>query len=128
MHSRCQPPDLGVLAATLRWQRGSISAEFALALPAVCLVLAIALGALGGQVSRIKLVDAAAVAARAVARGEDSSLALAMASQIFSEGEFLISNQADLACVQASFSVRVAGLGANLLELTETQCSRKQGL
>jgi hypothetical protein len=51
-------------------QRGSITAEFAVALPAVVLVLAMCLGCLQLGAQRLRLQDAAAVGARALARGD----------------------------------------------------------
>ncbi|QEO08698.1 TadE family type IV pilus minor pilin [Protaetiibacter larvae] len=48
---------------------GSAAAEFAVALPAVVLVLAVCLGAVGAGSQQLRLQDAAAVAARALGRG-----------------------------------------------------------
>jgi hypothetical protein len=48
---------------------GSVAAEFAVAMPAVVLVLALCLGALQLGGAQIQLQDAASAAARSVARG-----------------------------------------------------------
>jgi hypothetical protein len=48
-----------------------VSAELALAVPSVLLVLAICLTALALGVDQVRVVDAARVAARAASRGED---------------------------------------------------------
>jgi len=55
-----------------RWadDRGGVAAEFAATLPAVVVVLAICLGALGVGSQQLRLQDAAAAAARALGRGE----------------------------------------------------------
>jgi Flp pilus assembly protein TadG len=50
--------------------RGSVVAEFAIALPAVALVLLLGAGSLGACARQVRLQDAAADAARLVARGE----------------------------------------------------------
>ena len=59
-------------------ERGSITAELAMALPAVALVIAITLGAFSLQIERMKLVEVSASAARAVARGESEENARAL--------------------------------------------------
>ncbi len=55
-----------------RWadDRGSVVAEFATALPVVVIVLALGLGAIAVGSQQLRLQDAAAVAARALGRGE----------------------------------------------------------
>ena len=49
---------------------GSVTAEFAVALPAVTAVLALCLGAASTGVAQVKLEESARAAARAAARGE----------------------------------------------------------
>ncbi|NNH05284.1 hypothetical protein HLA99_15670, partial [Microbacterium ulmi] len=51
-------------------ERGSATAEFAIALPAVGLVLLLGAGALAAGATTVRLQDAAADAARLAARGE----------------------------------------------------------
>lgn len=51
-----------------------VSAELALAVPAVLLVLAICLTALALGVDQVRVTDAARVGARAASRGEDAAL------------------------------------------------------
>lgn len=53
-----------------RRDAGSVTAEFALLLPAVVVLLALALGAVRVVVTQVQCVDAARAAARAAARGE----------------------------------------------------------
>lgn len=52
-------------------ERGSVTAEFAVALPSVVLVLACCLGGMAVAGQQLRLTDAAALAARALARGDD---------------------------------------------------------
>lgn len=54
---------------------GMVTAETAVALPAVVLVLALGLGAAGLGVDTVRCVDAARVGARAAARGDDGAVA-----------------------------------------------------
>ncbi|WP_430592289.1 TadE family type IV pilus minor pilin [Humidisolicoccus flavus] len=68
-----------------RGERGSASAELALALPAVGLVLAIALSALMAAGSLVRLNDQAADAARAVARGESAAPFISAGIQLSQE-------------------------------------------
>ncbi|WP_431246765.1 TadE family type IV pilus minor pilin [Leifsonia xyli] len=51
--------------------RGSVSAEFAVALPAVLVCLALCVGAVHGAAQYASLAGAAAVAARLAGRGDD---------------------------------------------------------
>lgn len=53
-----------------RSESGMVTAEFAVALPAVIIVLALALGALAAATDQLRCVDAARVGARAAARGD----------------------------------------------------------
>jgi Flp pilus assembly protein TadG len=54
----------------LHSERGTVTAEFAIALPAVLLTLVFSLQALSVQVGRIDLISKAGQLARAAARGE----------------------------------------------------------
>ena len=53
---------------------GSVTAEFAVVLPAVILVVALAVGAVGASAQSVRLADAAAVVARQTARGDVDSV------------------------------------------------------
>lgn len=59
-----------------------VTAELAVALPALVAVLALGLGAVRLGVDRVRVVDAAHVAARLAARGEPTSVARAAARDI----------------------------------------------
>lgn len=54
--------------------RGSVTSEFAVLLPAVLVLLALALGAVRVVVTQVQCVDAARAAARAAARGEPADV------------------------------------------------------
>jgi Flp pilus assembly protein TadG len=60
-------------------ERGSVTAETAVALPALAVVLALSLWAVAAVTAQLQCVDAARVAARAVARGESPARSTAVA-------------------------------------------------
>jgi len=65
-----------------RSESGVVTAETAVVLPAVVVVLALVLWGVGAAVAQMRCVDAARAAARAVARGEDVGAARAAAAAI----------------------------------------------
>lgn len=58
---------------------GMVTAELAVAIPALVIVLAMVLGGVSLGVDQVRCVDAARLAARAVARGDPGSAASALA-------------------------------------------------
>lgn len=62
------------LRRRLAAEEGSAAAEFAVALPAAVVVLALCLGSVAASAQYVRLVDAAADGARAAARGDDPGL------------------------------------------------------
>ncbi|MCO4276712.1 pilus assembly protein [Pseudarthrobacter sp. HLT3-5] len=68
---------LGPAVSFRRWRRGpgnahgAVTAEFAVALPAVLLLLALLLAGASAGVTQLRLEEAARAGARALARGED---------------------------------------------------------
>lgn len=62
-------------------ERGMVTAELALAMPALVLVLAFALGALGLAIDEVRCVDAAGAGARAAARGDPPPAVTAVAAR-----------------------------------------------
>ena len=87
--------------------RGSVSAEFAVAVPAVVVLIALAIGALGAGSVKVRLQDAAADAARLAARGE-ASRAAGIVGAAVSGARATIGSDGDLVCVTASTEVRIA--------------------
>lgn len=63
-----------------------VSAELALAVPSVLLVLAICLTALALGIDQVRVVDAARVSARAASRGEDPAVVQQLARSRAPEG------------------------------------------
>ena len=66
--------------------RGMVTAELAVAIPSVVLVLAMCLVAVGAGVDQIRCVDAARLASRAAARGDDPAKVHALAAQAAPSG------------------------------------------
>lgn len=77
---------------------GGVTVEFALVLPAVVLVVASGVAALGIGAQAIRLADAAAVVARAEGRGDPGSGAAAAAR--LAPGADLSVDRGDLVCVR----------------------------
>lgn len=109
---RCRfPPEVGGKRGAAKRDRGSVTAEFAIALPAVILVLAGSLSGLQVAGQQLRLQDAAASAARAAARGDDPAaarLAPGAAVSRWSDG--------DLVCVR--LTAPSAALVGTLMQLT----------
>lgn len=110
-------------------ETGSVTAEFAIVLPGVLILLYLAISVMGIQSSRIGLVELAAECSRALARGESE----AVVEQLIQEsGRSIASNPAysDLSvCVELVQIHRIQALGTLFpLELKEVQCARKGGL
>ena len=113
-------------------ETGSVTAELVMALPAVALVISITLGAFALQIERMKLVDVAATAARAAARGDDDAAVSQLVTQMLGAPanefalEFKVKEQ--FVCLRLNRQMRLPSFGANLLSLSEVQCARKMGL
>ena len=85
----------GSRARELIGDRGSATAEFAVAMPAVLLVLALSLGATQLAGLQLRVQDAAADAARLLARGESAAPAVSRVGAVMSS-----SRQGSLICVE----------------------------
>lgn len=71
-----------LLFPRLRGSRGSVTAETAVLLPVLLVVLAAAIGVLACVGAQLRCVDAARGAARAAARGDDAALVRATAQRL----------------------------------------------
>jgi Flp pilus assembly protein TadG len=101
---------------------GGVSAEFAAALPAVVLVLVCCLSGVQLGAQQVRLQDAAASAARAVARGDTVGAAAALARAQVAGASLALSARDDLDCATAS--VNSAGLpGLARIRLSATSCA-----
>lgn len=87
-----------------------VTAEFAVALPAVVLVLALSLGALGLAFDQVRCVDAARTGARAASRGDSYGSVISLTRRAApSEALVSVDTSADLVRVTVVSGPRVAG-------------------
>lgn len=90
--------------------RGSVTAETAVALPALAAVLALSLWAVAAVTAQLQCVDAARVAARAVARGEPAARSSAVAQQAAPDGAAIsLRRSGDLVTVEVRSVARLPG-------------------
>jgi hypothetical protein len=90
--------------------RGSVTAETAVVLPALAAVLALSLWAVAAVTTQLQCVDAARVAARAVARGETAEMSRAVAARAAPEGASIsIRRSGDLVEVEVRSVAKLPG-------------------
>ena len=82
--------------------RGAVAAEFAVALPALVLVIALGVGALSAGSRQVRLQDAVADAARLAAREEDPGRAAGAVTSAVPGASVEITARGDLVCVSAA--------------------------
>jgi len=86
------------------------TAEFAVVLPAIVLVLALSLGAMGLALDQIRCVDAARAGARAASRGDSHRAVLLVAARAApSQSEVSMTTTSDLVTVSVVSRPRGAG-------------------
>jgi len=107
----------------VRDERGSAVAEFAVALPAVLLVLGMVLGGIQLGSLRVRLQDAAADAARSLGRGDSESVVQSRLSRQLPGARWSSTRSGTLVCAQLEAS---AGGPAALLGLTVSASSCAQ--
>lgn len=105
---------------TLRGERGSVTAELVVALPAVALVLALCLGAVRLGMQATGAQDAAAAAARTLARGESTSAAASRAAAVAPGAHITVSHRDGLVCVSVTLS---GGVPALRLPVSASACA-----
>ena len=98
--------------------RGAVVAEFAVALPAIVVVVLLAVGALSTTGQHIRLQDAAADAARLAARGESDGRVAAAVAAAVTDATATVTGDGEVVCVTASTDVlaglRIAATGCAL--------------
>lgn len=83
-------------------QRGSVTAEFAIVVPAVVLVVLLTAGLLMSSARQVRLEQAAAQGARLAARGEDDARVRVAVSALVDGAGLGIRDDGDLVCVDVS--------------------------
>lgn len=110
-------------------ERGSVTAEFALGVPAVMLVLLLVISLAMQAAARVALEDGARAAARELARGEPAALAEQTArSAAGDEVVVSISDQGEYTHVVLTRPVRVLGLIQLSTEMTSEASARTEHL
>ena len=119
--------DRHLALAAARQDSGSVTAELVLALPAVVMIVALALGAMSVQLQRMELVSAASTIARAIARGEPIAIVDALVSELGEQVGFEIQEELGVVCVILRSEIGFFSIDLSGLELIETQCAKAQG-
>jgi hypothetical protein len=83
-------------------EAGSVTAEFAAALPAAVVVLALCLGGIQTVGQQVRLMDAAADAARLLARGDPPAAARERVARSVGAASFTVESEGDFRCVHLS--------------------------
>jgi Flp pilus assembly protein TadG len=104
---------------------GSITAEFAVTMPAVILVLAFCLTGVQVAGQQLRLQDAAAAAARSLARGDSAA---ATASRLAPGATVTQYNDGDIECVTLSDQPRVATGSMPGFTISASSCALGGGL
>lgn len=97
-----------------------MTAEFAVALPAIALVLAACLASVQLVAEQVRLTDAAADAARSLGRGESQPDAAAIADRIAAGAALAVSVEEPFVCVTLSSS---GGGFLGAIELRAESCA-----
>ncbi|MGV8877009.1 MAG: TadE family type IV pilus minor pilin [Rhodoglobus sp.] len=109
-------------------QRGSVTAEFALALPSVVLVLACCVASVQLAGVQVRVQDAAAAAARSLARGESVATVAATVDALVTAAR-LTSHRRDngIDCATVSVTAAHALLGLLPVTLSAHSCALAGG-
>jgi len=119
--------DRHLALAVAKKDTGSVTAELVLALPAVVMIVALALGAMSVQLQRMELVSAASTLARAIARGEPIAIVDALVADLGEQVGFEIQEELGVVCVVLRSEIGIFSIDLTGLELIETQCAKAQG-
>ncbi|MFP7834119.1 TadE family type IV pilus minor pilin [Marisediminicola sp. LYQ134] len=104
-------------------ERGSVTAEFVVVVPAIVMVLVLCLLAMQATTRQVRLQDAAADAARSLARGDDASAASALANSRVAGAVLASETRGDLECVTLTAPGGAAGGVLQLVSLTAGSCA-----
>jgi hypothetical protein len=119
--------DRRLALAAARQDSGSVTAELVLTLPAVLLIVGLALGAMSIQLQRMELVSAASTIARAIARDEPIEIVDALVSSLGEQVGFEIQEELGVVCVILRSEIGILSIDLTGLELIESQCAKAQG-
>jgi hypothetical protein len=111
------------VASEVAAEEGTVTAEFAAALPAVVLVLALALGAIQAAGLQLRVVDAASIAARSLGRGEPGGVADGRVAALIGSHEYSSSSEGDFVCASVSAPIVFGTLGSTGLTVSARSCA-----
>lgn len=111
-------------AGTSRHDRGTVTAEVAVTLPVVVIVLAACLGGLSLAAAQVRAHDAAADAARLLGRGESSANAQLYVSRALAGATLSISRPTQLVCATVRVEQRLLLVP---ITLTASSCALEGG-
>jgi len=111
------PSRSGSRGAAAHAERGSVTAEFAAVIPAVLVVLLLCLGGVQVSGQQVRLADAAAQAARSLARGDGLVHATALARQLVGGAIVSADQRGDAVCA------RLSAPGALGITVTAASCA-----
>jgi Flp pilus assembly protein TadG len=106
-----------------RAETGSVTAEFAVGLPAVVVVLALCLGGIQTVGQQLRLMDAAADAARLLARGDGLDAARDHVATAVGAVSLATEADGDFRCVQLSATPAFLPARALGVPVSATSCS-----
>ena len=109
-------------------EHGAVTAELAMVLPAVLMIIAVSLSSVSAQVERMRLVSVAAGLARAVARGEPSERATSVFSGQLAGRTVRFSIEGQFACAEVIAEIELLGLPQLPMRLADRECQRRVGL
>lgn len=110
-----------------RKDSGSVTAELVLTLPAVLMLVGLALGAMNLQLQRMELVSSASTIARAIAREEPVEVVDALVMELGEQVGFEIQESEGVVCVVLRSEVGILSIELSGLELIESQCAKASG-
>jgi hypothetical protein len=98
-----------------------------LTLPAIALVLALAIGAMSLQLQKLQLIGTASSVAKAIARGESLAIVDDLVAKAGERVKFEFSEIENMVCVVLSVDAALPANELDDFDLIETQCARAQG-
>lgn len=95
-------------------ERGTVTAEIAVAVPSVIIVLAACLGGIAASAAQLRAHDAAADAARMLARGESADLARGQVEASVAGSALDVRVESDLVCATVTARPRILGIAVTV--------------
>ena len=110
-----------MLCRSSRDERGLVTAELAIAIPVLILVVGLVIGAIRWSMDAISATSVAAETARKIVRGEPEQSSLAASEVSVPSGEWSVRHEPLEICVEARFPPPLPLMGP----VTVTQCASR---